>query len=1428
MAKKLISILGFKADELIREDGYRPTISVSMDLRSDVDLSGTRIVAQFWDGDPELTGTSTIIVQPEMVSPYNFEKPRPAEYKSGGVDITGPGNLLYTSSGEAIPGRGDLIDIVGDYTWHRLTLEGIEVPKFSGGNPAVYIEIFYAFVSKASGGSNINARRWMLNRGNKCAPYNPSGSLIGGATNITEYYVIPEQFGAVGNGDTDDTAAVQAALNTGREVRLPRGRAYGITDTLTVGVTGTRVTGYGTLRINDGFLDSGQTDKTLLNVTADRVLLKSFSINHNNIPSTGILLNGSNRTQIEEMRFFNLKDGSGYTMGSSNSAIKVQGDENFIRHCYFHDFACSVASSAPRCISVQGGSQRTTISDCQSVIATHGGITVGASNETYIRNCVFHNLSDNGLYILANAHNLFVNNVSVSITEEPIVIAGYNVFIDGLTILNGGNNVGGGSIGLEKGNNIYLTNVIQSYDGNNLEAKPILRTRSGNRHPDEDDSGSTWASSRMSYYLFDSNGDNYFTSTNNLFPTTYVNSTTFKITGIDCTVMFWANRRIGIEQSSSWSNAEVAGSYFDGNDTYVELSSGTIANANIEGLAGCGVGKVVLNSWDMHVPFGRGAFLEDSGINPRSNALLLAHFNGTIDSLTIDSCILHGYVNGYSTYETSEQNYYFIETKDYSTWNVSPDFITSLNGFLFECRILNSEFIAENKSNYDLSSCIFRVSLPGTTKYAYDNYPKQYRSIWCNSLIDTSKTIGANNSTPASARVMGVISPHVITIDDYGYLQTTSNYINHPPGGDWIIKEVRAAAKPTYDSDFGLGSIVKNINPSDGDPAMWIYTEDNPAGLKQTAPVGGSVVTAGLAGTGFSSDPITFEKTQAEIDANVTIVNGTYEVGSVNRYGAVGDGSTDDRDAVIAALKVIHRQGGGKLKFEPGYDYVISSGFPLISFLGPDYLGNHPDVYSNSLYAGSNAKLTKSLIIEAYGARIFYQGSDNLFYFQGAPTVTIESGESQRSLAVLGGRWVGTSNTIAMFKLRDGSRTKFDIEAIEGCEPTSGGSDSNGIPQKGIGIFLHNWYYWTENVTITGNPAEFINNQCDIMCLDYAAYSAWSGETLSPAPTYQSFARTRIYNCFKGSQIDDNRFLYSDCNFYHSFVEKIAGNVSNLATDRLIDFRGNAGSTVIRDIKFEGADDVSGAYVPCYAIYYDVPSGEQFDVVPFVQNVTWLRLDRDGTIVGKAVNEEFDTRSGTYEFYNPIDVYGLGGKSTIYGQLGVESENPLVVHRTTDLTVNRTFQRVVDASGESDNILWDRRIYTNNSIAWRRQNAPSPALEDEEVMVLNHSNGRVDFKYVPLIEGQILNLEHLYDVEFESPHPQVNDVLKFDGTYWRADTVSAASITGFLTRETYVTNTNAEGSGYNLTYAGGEFRVFDGNTEVTGDSPVTYSIIGDS
>lgn len=102
----------------------------------------------------------------------------------------------------------------------------------------------------------------------------PSGPAVAatagdveGADSAAPRTLVPEDFGAVGDGTTDDTGALQSALSSLREgdqLRLTAGRTYRHGDVLVVDVDGVRLTG-------PGILLASNEERSALHLRADAV-----------------------------------------------------------------------------------------------------------------------------------------------------------------------------------------------------------------------------------------------------------------------------------------------------------------------------------------------------------------------------------------------------------------------------------------------------------------------------------------------------------------------------------------------------------------------------------------------------------------------------------------------------------------------------------------------------------------------------------------------------------------------------------------------------------------------------------------------------------------------------------------------------------------------------------------------------------------------------------------------------------------------------------------------------------------------------------------------------------------------------------------------------------------------------------------------------
>lgn len=115
-------------------------------------------------------------------------------------------------------------------------------------------------------------------------------SLVGflqsdtGATSTTvqtelRRWVFPEQFGAVGDGTTDDTTAITNALGTGKDVCLLFGKTY-LTSGNTVSTAGQAVFGGGKLKLKDS------SNATVITIGANGVRILDIEIDGNYLNQT--------------------------------------------------------------------------------------------------------------------------------------------------------------------------------------------------------------------------------------------------------------------------------------------------------------------------------------------------------------------------------------------------------------------------------------------------------------------------------------------------------------------------------------------------------------------------------------------------------------------------------------------------------------------------------------------------------------------------------------------------------------------------------------------------------------------------------------------------------------------------------------------------------------------------------------------------------------------------------------------------------------------------------------------------------------------------------------------------------------------------------------------------------------------------------------
>lgn len=169
-------------------------------------------------------------------------------------------------------------------------------------------------------------------------------------------------------------------------------------------------------------------------------------------------------------------------------------------------------------------------------------------------------------------------------------------------------------------------------------------------------------------------------------------------------------------------------------------------------------------------------------------------------------------------------------------------------------------------------------------------------------------------------------------------------------------------------------------------------------------------------GTVTSLNTIPTVRTAAEITAGVTPTNFSFEPGDVRRYGAVGDGSTDNTTALRNTASAL--AAGGTMTFEPAGIYMFD---PVGSSLGITFSSK-----SGFKVAGNGATIRAIA-----GAEV--DGGNQLFYFTGCSDGLIENLTLDGNRA---NRTISSDVTAANVQITTScARLKFSrVRSINSCE----------------------------------------------------------------------------------------------------------------------------------------------------------------------------------------------------------------------------------------------------------------------------------------------------------------------------------------------------------------------------------------------------------
>ena len=156
-------------------------------------------------------------------------------------------------------------------------------------------------------------------------------------------------YGAVGDGVTDDTAAIQSAIDTGRKVLVPVGQ-YRITSTL-VAVNATNIYGEGI----DSEIINDVNDVTALELQGPYSSVKDLTIQHYAVSEWGIRVNGAHHTMIDNVTVSgNGVAFGGIYLGAPGESGAYLSTVNF----------CNVREFTSTCVRVESTGTLITIQDC--------------------------------------------------------------------------------------------------------------------------------------------------------------------------------------------------------------------------------------------------------------------------------------------------------------------------------------------------------------------------------------------------------------------------------------------------------------------------------------------------------------------------------------------------------------------------------------------------------------------------------------------------------------------------------------------------------------------------------------------------------------------------------------------------------------------------------------------------------------------------------------------------------------------------------------------------------------------------------------------------------------------------------------------------------------------------------------------------------
>ena len=279
-------------------------------------------------------------------------------------------------------------------------------------------------------------------------------------------------FGAVGDGVTDDTDAIQRAIDLGKSVLIVGNYCYSNTINITNSID---IHIDGMLKYIGGYALSNPH----FNVSADSVNFYN-GIFDGNFDIGSIIQFDTTTTggSVTNSKFKNLLSKTELGSASGDFAcIVMKGTECRVNNCKFNDIvntdAVTTNDSFPRAITITGSNNFVSnieATNTQCVVTTTG-------NRNRISSIKAYNISDNGVYY-GGTYNYISDIYFKDMKDEPIVfIGGSNNTVERITIDNSDTDYKFNAIGFQNATNCTINGL---YIPITAKCANLLKARIGN------------------------------------------------------------------------------------------------------------------------------------------------------------------------------------------------------------------------------------------------------------------------------------------------------------------------------------------------------------------------------------------------------------------------------------------------------------------------------------------------------------------------------------------------------------------------------------------------------------------------------------------------------------------------------------------------------------------------------------------------------------------------------------------------------------------------------------------------------------------------------------------------------------------------------------------------------------------------------------